>query len=164
MPLMELRMTCSARRLLLLLLVLTAVVCSVVSGVVHHLGDADFDQFVDSLPEDALLLVDFYKVGDSRCELMRCDYCIVVGRLCTFVFGTCEAACNVLNQNISSELRRPAVNPHHQQVSGMLCSIDSWPELSRPRLIWQPRLLLVALFWDARSISTTGNMNVVSQE
>lgn len=37
------------------------------SGVVHNLGDSTFDDFVDTLPEHALLLVDFYKVGLLSC-------------------------------------------------------------------------------------------------
>lgn len=42
---------------------LFAVFGAVARGEVHHLGDANFDDFVDNLPQDALLLVDFYKVG-----------------------------------------------------------------------------------------------------
>ncbi|CAM9203515.1 unnamed protein product [Scytosiphon promiscuus] len=65
MPLMELRISCWARRLVLVMAVL---VCSIAAGVVHNLGDADFDQFVDNLPEDALLVVDFHKPGCRQCQ------------------------------------------------------------------------------------------------
>lgn len=68
MPLELRTMTCRGpwRRPLLLLLLLLAVVCSVASGVLHQLGDADFDEFIDDLPEETLLLVDFYQVGWAR--------------------------------------------------------------------------------------------------
>lgn len=44
------------------LLAVTAMVCSIASGEVLNLGDNDFDDFVAKLPEEALLLVDFYTV------------------------------------------------------------------------------------------------------
>lgn len=78
MPLMGIKAQqhCWARRLVLLT---TALVCSIAAGVVHNLGDADFDELVDSLPEDALLLVDFYRVSDSLCESWYC-----VSRACFY--------------------------------------------------------------------------------
>jgi len=70
MPLELRMMTCRRPMLLLLLLLLLAVVCSMASGVVHNLGDADFDEFIDDLPQETLLLVDFFKVrrGQARRE------------------------------------------------------------------------------------------------
>lgn len=35
----------------------------VAGAAVHNLGDGTFDDFVDNLPQDSLLLVDFYAVG-----------------------------------------------------------------------------------------------------
>lgn len=59
-------MSCWALRLAAVLGIV--VVCSMssssssASAMVHNLGDSDFDEFVDKLPEEALLLVDFFKV------------------------------------------------------------------------------------------------------
>ncbi|CAN0276855.1 unnamed protein product [Ectocarpus sp. 6 AP-2014] len=50
------------------LLAVTAVVCTIALGEVHNLGDNDFDDFVADLPEQALLLVDFYKPGCRHCQ------------------------------------------------------------------------------------------------
>ena len=38
------------------------------SGMIYNLGDSTFDDVVDNLPGDALLLVDFYTVGLLVCD------------------------------------------------------------------------------------------------
>lgn len=45
------------------LLLLALLGASVSHGAIISLGDDDFDDFVGKLPDEALLLVDFFKVG-----------------------------------------------------------------------------------------------------
>ena len=63
---MPLAMSCPrvvVRVLLLLLLLLVGACVSL--GSVVNLGDDDFDDFVGKLPDDTLLLVDFFKVRQA---------------------------------------------------------------------------------------------------
>ncbi|CAM9324646.1 unnamed protein product, partial [Ectocarpus fasciculatus] len=62
------RMRCRALRLLLAVTAMVVCSISIASGEVHNLGDNDFDDFVANLPEEALLLVDFYKPGCRHCQ------------------------------------------------------------------------------------------------
>eukprot|EP00752_Nemacystus_decipiens_P005579 g5048.t1 len=72
MPLMvkmKTKMTCSRAGVLLALLLLLYVGVSL--GSVLNLGDDDFDDFVGKLPDEALLLVDFFKPSCRACQKLN---------------------------------------------------------------------------------------------
>lgn len=76
---------------------------TVVTATVHSLNDDNFDAFVNSLPDEKILLVDFYKVRAPTFSSWGCRWrCLRLARLyCPAVdhYGSVESFCKPTEGN-----------------------------------------------------------------